>query len=746
MPNFPPRLDDRNFDNLVAELLARIPAHTPEWTDPRVGDPGRALIELFAWLGDTLLYRANLIPERQRLVFLKLLGMQLRPATAAHGLVSVGFASETAAEPITLRRGARVDGPPTFETRGELTILPVEGRVYAKRRLSEDEAKELAGVVNDLLDLYRALQPGQGAGQAVGYVTEELFVGGAPARSGFDLINGTADKALWIALLARTPALVGSVRAGLSAGGEGQPHRLSLGVVPTVAPIGALAELPTRVPRRMILEVLTAERLAGRHVFSELDVASDTTIGLTGDGVLTAGLAVGSFGVPDNDVAEAPFAGMGGDRPPRIDVKEDADRLVGWLRLRPAEPLTSLSLSWVGINAVEVDNLRSFTNVVVGVGSGRPDQVLSLPARNVDATSISLEVLEEGGGYLPWRRVDDLVVHGRDDRVYVLDSEEGTVRFGDGVRGKLVASGARVRVMTMRAGGGVAGNLPARSLSAITGEDPEGAALTTALQVTQPLSLRGGFDGESLAVAERRIPATLRHRDRAVTEADFRSLAATTPGLRVGRVEVLPRFKPQGRRQNVPGVVSVMGVPASTTAGFRPPAPRPDRHFIETMYANLDPRRMLGTELYVIGPEYVPLSATVGVDLRPGFGVEQTLAAVRLALRAFFWPLAPGGPGNRGWGLGETVVTAHAEVAVARVPGVRALRGVRLFEREDGQWRELDDASDRKQTLQPWQLPELLHVIAVAGQDAPFEIGEAPNPFFDDGIAVVPIPVVPEVC
>ena len=50
---------------LVAELLARIPAHTPGG-QPRVGDPGRTLIELFAFLGDALLYRANQVPERQR--------------------------------------------------------------------------------------------------------------------------------------------------------------------------------------------------------------------------------------------------------------------------------------------------------------------------------------------------------------------------------------------------------------------------------------------------------------------------------------------------------------------------------------------------------------------------------------------------------------------------------------------------------------------------------------------------------
>ena len=93
MPILPPRLDDRGFDDLLEDLLARIPAHTPEWTNPRLGDPGRTLLELFAWLGDALLYRVNLIPERQRLVFLKLLGQGLRPARPATGIVSLAFAT-----------------------------------------------------------------------------------------------------------------------------------------------------------------------------------------------------------------------------------------------------------------------------------------------------------------------------------------------------------------------------------------------------------------------------------------------------------------------------------------------------------------------------------------------------------------------------------------------------------------------------------------------------------------------------
>src|SRR4029450_1260139 len=87
MPILPPGLDDRRFDDLVEDLIARIPAHTPEWTNPRLGDPGRTLVELFAWLTDTLLYRANLIPERQRLGFSGLLGVH---AVAGHAFAPCG--------------------------------------------------------------------------------------------------------------------------------------------------------------------------------------------------------------------------------------------------------------------------------------------------------------------------------------------------------------------------------------------------------------------------------------------------------------------------------------------------------------------------------------------------------------------------------------------------------------------------------------------------------------------------------
>jgi predicted phage baseplate assembly protein len=95
MPLPVPVIDDRRYKELVDELVARIPVHTPEWTNFNSADPGITLIQLFAHLTENMLYRANQIPERNRLKFLQLLGIGLNPAQEARGLVA--FANEQGA-------------------------------------------------------------------------------------------------------------------------------------------------------------------------------------------------------------------------------------------------------------------------------------------------------------------------------------------------------------------------------------------------------------------------------------------------------------------------------------------------------------------------------------------------------------------------------------------------------------------------------------------------------------------------
>lgn len=765
MPIQPPSLDDRRFDDLVEEMIARIPAHTPEWTNPRLGDPGRTLIELFAWLADATLYRANLVPERQRLVFLKLLGQPLRPARAATGIVGLAYAQENLAEVASLAPGARVAGPVPFETLGETTVVPVAAEAYYKRALDDAETARMAEVIEGLKSVH-------GLADARGYETTPLFDGGRAAPEGIDVFALAADRALWIALLApraQAPdtqaARNDAVRQALGGGDTGAGALLSIGVVPALAlpesfdDFVAAANPRVRVP---VLWEITTRGAGGRTDYLTLTPqgGSDTTEGLTRPGVVRLPLPDESLlWAPPNDVGENPAAGVG-DTPPRLDDTEKAARLIAWLRLRPApdQSVQSLPLAWVGINAAEIDQRATLAGRVLGVSTGAPDQQFALPQPGCDPGTLRIEVEEPGLGYRPWTRVDDLAAISADPRVarsapaYELDSEAGTLRFGDGVRGRVPEAQMRIRLAYGRFGGGAAGNLPAGSLTAVTATRVDGRAAPP-LVCVQPLPTDGGAEAESLAAAERRIPSFLRHRDRAVTADDYKALALETPAAEVGRVEVLPRFKPRDRRFDVPGVVSVLALPAQ---GFDPAAsgarnPRPDRPFIEKVHGWLAPRVPLACELYVIGCEYVPLGLAVGVAIRDGYARDGVLAEVRGALRRLLWPLAPGGAERAGWPLGRAVRDRELEVEVSRVAGVLEVTGLGLFERATTDagdaWRAVArNPADGARTLAlaPWQLPELLSVVVIEGSAAPESLDSLPNPFAD--ASAVAVPVVPEKC
>ena len=89
MPLEPPNLDDRTYDQIRSELLLRIPRYTPEWTDWNESDPGVTLIELFAWLTESIGYRLNKAPERCLLTFLDALG--IKPAAARQATTDLTF-------------------------------------------------------------------------------------------------------------------------------------------------------------------------------------------------------------------------------------------------------------------------------------------------------------------------------------------------------------------------------------------------------------------------------------------------------------------------------------------------------------------------------------------------------------------------------------------------------------------------------------------------------------------------------
>ena len=131
MPLPVPHLDDRDFARLLEDARALIPSRSPEWSDFTPGDPGMVLLELFAFLTDTMLYRLNRLPEKAYVAFLNLIGVQLEPPMAAS--VTLRFdAAESLTDPVTIPRGTRVTvgagrsggEDPVFATTEEVVVAP----------------------------------------------------------------------------------------------------------------------------------------------------------------------------------------------------------------------------------------------------------------------------------------------------------------------------------------------------------------------------------------------------------------------------------------------------------------------------------------------------------------------------------------------------------------------------------------------------------------------------------------------
>ena len=78
-----PNLDDRNFQDIVDEAKRLIPRYCPEWTNHNLSDPGVALIELFAWMSEMVMYRLNQVPDRLYVKFLDLVGIEPFPPSVA---------------------------------------------------------------------------------------------------------------------------------------------------------------------------------------------------------------------------------------------------------------------------------------------------------------------------------------------------------------------------------------------------------------------------------------------------------------------------------------------------------------------------------------------------------------------------------------------------------------------------------------------------------------------------------------
>lgn len=724
MPLPVPNLDDRRFDDLVAEARARLAVHLPELTQISPGDPVHSFIDLFAWLTETILYRANLIPERQRRVFLNLLQIPLRPARAARGLVCVDASPTSVLLPPLLPDGSQLKaGKHTLTTVGELQPTCLSLQVLVKQKLESSDLTALGISLQDLADQF-----GLRKGETPTPFQPRRFTPGGEILS----LNGSLDSAFYLACIApkqleKQLALVRKHLAGTI---------LNVAIAPADNLEGeAVSELN---PRKLEWELASTGE-AGEAIYLPLDVLADSSRGGRQSGVVRLRLPRNAGLFHSFSQADPMFSGVG-EQPPELADQVEASRVALWLRLRcPEHP--NLQLGYLGLNGADVLAQGLKQDLIVGLGNGQPDQVIALPDRQIEAATLQLDV-EENGAWVRWQRVEFLAGQAADANVYALDAQSGYVYFGDGVSaGRRPPQGARVRIAAYLFGGGRDGNLPAGVIREIVNGSPRH-------KLRHEWPLTGGLDSESVEQAEKRIPQFLTHRNRAVTQTDFKRITEANPLNPVARAEVKVGFLPgasiAAAREGVPGVVSVFVLPPGGPALGH--TPKPTQGLLKDVFGYLLSRVLIGTELYVLSPEFVPVAIGVKVQLRDAETEQQTLQDVQYALVDYLWPLAPGGARASGWPLGTPVRTNELITQVARVDGVLAVNRLALFVKGAKGWRRLGVSEEV--SLKPYQLPELTGVRVESGSG---------NPGLPAGIGpqegqptlashAVPVPVIPDVC
>jgi hypothetical protein len=236
----------------------------------------------------------------------------------------------------------------------------------------------------------------------------------------------------------------------------------------------------------------------------------------------------------------------------------------------------------------------------------------------------------------PWKARRDLLDDGPDALVFVPEvGDDGTtaLRFGrshgdtSSTHGQTPVAGDAFQAH-YRTGTGPIGNIGADALAHIAASP---LAIANVTSVTNLLPAAGGTRRETIAEVRQRAPVSFLTQKRAVTLADYETLLTAHPDVQ--RAHARKRWL---------GGWSAIFLSVDRTGSIEVDDP-----FKDALLAYLEPFRMMGHDLTIDAPIYVPLTVTMTACVDPDHFAEDVAEALEIAFstgyrkdgeRAFFHP------------------------------------------------------------------------------------------------------------
>src|ERR1700712_1012978 len=221
MPLPAPNLDDRSFQDIVDEAKRLIPRFCPEWTNHNLSDPGVALIELFAWMSEMVLFRLNQVPERLYVHFLNLVGIEPFPPSVARADLTF-WLSAPLDQPVAVPVGTQVTtalSTTAANAARDAVIFTTSTNLLMARRVLKAAVTSTAADerVTDVWDDLR--YPGVSAtcfASTPLAVGDAFYLGFADSLAGMAIMLTVAADAEGIGVDPRNPPLVWEVWTGES--------------------------------------------------------------------------------------------------------------------------------------------------------------------------------------------------------------------------------------------------------------------------------------------------------------------------------------------------------------------------------------------------------------------------------------------------------------------------------------------------------------------------------------------------
>ncbi len=596
------QLDQQSFEEIIEDAKKQIAKVYPQWTNYNEADPGITFLELFAWLKEMQQYHLDQIGERNKRKYLKLLGAWPEPMFPAKALLSISGLKEDC---LLLDREQFFADQIPFETIGRQQL--VKAKPVLLRCLLRDRQMELG---------LSQLEPGGkiqlypfGNEPHIGNCFQIGFDNPLPVHHSFEIYLQVYD--------------------------DYPVKRCPIGKEEPFQPLAKLRwEYYTSSGWREACLVRDESYQFLQNGFLEFRLEEPMAEGADGLYWMRAVLEQNWYEVPPiltgmylnilrtaqwNTIADCDDFSVN----PESRSIQFHHRLSGSASFlqkeqngyRPIEPsqvqmMQNEDGSWLaklpadGEIRVLYQNTRYAGYLLPAVGNGFPNQRYQLDLEHVMGSKLQLMVEEPDGLWHCWEQVKDFDCSLPESRHYCFDEQTGFLSFGDCEHG--MAPVGTLHLVRLLISEGVNGNVKQHQIR-------ESTALPPGATVTNYWMASGGKQGETLEQSFLRARASLRKLKRAVTNEDYERQVKEAPGLMIQNCRCVPVTKlyreDSGWDENS---VAIVVQPFSN--GKRE---KLNEGYYRNLYGFLDRRRLMGTRVKILSPEYIGLTVYAEIRIRP---------------------------------------------------------------------------------------------------------------------------------